>query len=333
MVPRAHDALQPIITTPVLEEQNTNVHEHDGPAVECLARPAAVRRATAPETPSIVTTFRKPSTPTSSFQSRNSSPFRKAHLRSKSSATSQSAPPMIRAHSLPGLETRDRLLAPSLGRPSSPLGPSDRRRSPLRRSSEEQYLSCGEQLDIGETISENSELHLPPRMTSNCDGAPSSPVFPMHHTFPRVRRRPSSPLHPGSPSTARANVPTSILRTSTSFPSLSAAKFNEPYPSNYSFSSSSVPSTPTSLRSRSPSISSLETIPDSPDAELEAENIARLKAAADKENEVEATEGVRRRSNWETTGRPEAARDKGKRWSVCGAERRGDFDLETIWED
>ena len=28
-----------------------------------------------------------------------------------------------------------------------------------------------------------------------------------------------------------------------------------------------------------------------------------------------------------------SARDKRKRWSVCGAERRGDLDLETIWED
>jgi hypothetical protein len=27
------------------------------------------------------------------------------------------------------------------------------------------------------------------------------------------------------------------------------------------------------------------------------------------------------------------SRDKRKRWSVCGAERRGDLDLETIWED
>jgi hypothetical protein len=25
--------------------------------------------------------------------------------------------------------------------------------------------------------------------------------------------------------------------------------------------------------------------------------------------------------------------DKRKRWSVCGAERRQDLDLETIWED
>lgn len=27
------------------------------------------------------------------------------------------------------------------------------------------------------------------------------------------------------------------------------------------------------------------------------------------------------------------ARDKRKRWSVCGAEKRGDLNLETIWED
>jgi len=27
------------------------------------------------------------------------------------------------------------------------------------------------------------------------------------------------------------------------------------------------------------------------------------------------------------------SRDKRKRWSVCGAERRQDLDLETIWED
>lgn len=36
--------------------------------------------------------------------------------------------------------------------------------------------------------------------------------------------------------------------------------------------------------------------------------------------------GVRRRAG---SGRS----DKRKRWSVCGAERRGDLDLETIWED
>jgi hypothetical protein len=98
-----------------------------------------------------------------------------------------------------------------------------------------------------------------------------------------------------------------------------------------------VPSTPTSARSRSPSISSLETIPDSPDAEeaaLEAERLAQLKAAA------EAAEGgdVKARSSLDVPVRGRtltgfSSRDKRKRWSVCGAERRQDLDLETIWED
>jgi hypothetical protein len=330
MVPRTPDPPLSVMTAPVLEEQNDEFR--DACDLESLARPEAIRRATAPESPSAVIAFPKPLTPTSSLRSRNGSPFRKTHLRSKSSAGSLSAPLMTRAHSSPDSETGIGMLAPIVARSLSPL-PSGRHRSPLRISFDGQYLTCGEQVDIDETISENSELHLTPRVISNFDGPPSSPAFPIHHTFPRVRRRPSSPLHPGSQSILRATVPISVLRTSTSSPSLSAAKFNEPYPSNYSVSSSSIPSTPTSFRSRSPSISSLETIPDSPDAELEAENIAQLKAAADKENEVEVSEGFRRRGMGEIRGRPEATRDKGKRWSVCGAERRGDLDLETIWED
>ena len=92
------------------------------------------------------------------------------------------------------------------------------------------------------------------------------------------------------------------------------------------------------MRSRSPSISSLETIPDTPDAEaeaIEADRIAKLKAAADRASEGE--EGSRR-SSLEvpgSTGRTFGfgKRDSRKRWSVCGAERRQDLDLETIWED
>ncbi len=110
-----------------------------------------------------------------------------------------------------------------------------------------------------------------------------------------------------------------------------------------------MPSTPTSFRSRSPSISSLETIPDSPDAEeaaLEIEKLARLKAAADEEADgTSSGDAQQRRSSVESPtprsmvlgtngfGVVFGARDKRKRWSVCGAERRGDLDLETIWED
>ncbi|PNH57746.1 hypothetical protein VD0002_g9663 [Verticillium dahliae] len=106
------------------------------------------------------------------------------------------------------------------------------------------------------------------------------------------------------------------------------------------FPSSSVPSTPTSTRSRSPSISSLETIPDSPDAEeaaMEAERIAQLKADAEAAEEGSDTADGKGRSSLDvpTRGRTLGfgSRDKRKRWSVCGAERRGDLDLETIWED
>lgn len=296
------------------------------------SRPEAVRRATAPETPIPVSSLPKTFTHTLPFRPRNRSPLAKTHSRSYSSASSLCCPPMTRAHSLPSPDTATIITLATSVRPSSPLGPSGRRRSPLRRSSDEPCLSFEGQVDIGETISENSELDLKPRINSDGETVPFSPSSSAYHTFPRVRRRPSSPLYQNSQPTSRAGTPNSVLRTSTSSPSLSATQFNEPFPSNYSFSSSSMPSTPTSLRSRSPSISSLETIPDSPDAELEAETLAQLKAAADNENDSEGEEPVGKRRGLDI-GRGGVMRDKRKRWSVCGAERRGDLDLETIWED
>ncbi|MCJ1231774.1 hypothetical protein MMC12_008453 [Toensbergia leucococca] len=253
---------------------------------------------------------------------------------------------MNRAHSSPVPDVPGRTAAMIAVRPPSPLGHHSRRRSPMRRSLDETYSSFGGQVDIGETISENSELDLTPR--ADVDAVPSSPLTSMHHTFPRTRRRPSSPLHITQVST-QMGVPKSTLRSSISSPSLSSTQFNEPYPSSYFYASSSIPSTPTSFRSRSPSISSLETIPDSPNAEqeaVEADAVAKLKAAADRENDREEPASVRRRPSLDVVGRGGAmvlgtngfgvvygARDKRKRWSVCGAERRGDLDLETIWED
>jgi hypothetical protein len=55
--------------------------------------------------------------------------------------------------------------------------------------------------------------------------------------------------------------------------------------------------------------------------------IARLKAAMERERDGEKSKadgGVVMRGR---------STEKRKRWSVCGAERRGDLDLETIWED
>ena len=90
-----------------------------------------------------------------------------------------------------------------------------------------------------------------------------------------------------------------------------------------------MPSTPTSFRSRSPSISSLETIPDSPDAE----EAARLEDEVIKERgDVEEGEREGREPKKRSIEMRFAGKEKRKRWSVCGAERRGDFSLEVIEE-
>jgi hypothetical protein len=88
----------------------------------------------------------------------------------------------------------------------------------------------------------------------------------------------------------------------------------------------------------------LETIPDIPDAEAEAleeERIAELKAAADAADAASSASRRRGASDMSTPSSFSTVRggayaprsDKRKRWSVCGAERRQDLDLETIWED
>ena len=104
-----------------------------------------------------------------------------------------------------------------------------------------------------------------------------------------------------------------------------------------------MPSTPTSARSRSPSISSLETIEDAPDLEseaVEAERLARLKLAAERAERAESGEEPDDRSRRGSFDAPRgfgfssrSANRERKRWSVCGAERRADLDLETIYED
>ncbi|PGH29611.1 hypothetical protein GX50_07645 [[Emmonsia] crescens] len=282
--------------------------------------------------------------PTLNIISKPYSSLGKTHLRSRSLA-SPGAPSMARAHSSPGPDSRGRYaVAGSPGRPSSPQD-SLRRQSPLRVSVEDSLYPSISTLNISETIAEHPELQTTPRSRKiQLDVPPSSPLSPgVHNTFPRTnRRRPSSPLHPGNSS------PTSAHSSPMVFPT----KFNESYPA-YSFSStSSMPSTPSSIRSRSPSISSLETIPDIPDAEaaaIEADQIAMLKAAADKADEAAASKDFnRRRSAIDVSGSSSplgnprfgglgsyggGRADKRKRWSVCGAEGRQDLDLETIWED
>ncbi|KAF4629204.1 hypothetical protein G7Y89_g8936 [Cudoniella acicularis] len=257
---------------------------------------------------------------------------------------------MSRAQSLPGFNAAGHLLTSPQQRPSSPLGSPSRVRTP-RKPADEVFPGLPNRglRNISETGDEFSEDHTP-RATERS----SSPVmgFPSAGTFPRTRR-PSSPLRylaqQNATATAYSTAPTTPSSV-TSSPSYSSSRFNDSFlgTNSYtgsfsypgSFASSSVPSTPTSARSRSPSISSLETIPDSPDAEeaaLEAERIAQLKAAADAadsgdESKTKGTMDVSG-GRGRTLGAGFGGRDKRKRWSVCGAERRGDFNLDTIFED
>lgn len=313
---------------PVLRVQATslyNIHE--------LEKPPTIRRCTDP-------TPQSPRSPVSAspslpYRPRNTSPFSRGHLRSKSS-TSARAPPMMRAQSMPGFNGAGHLLSSPIQRPASPLGSPSRVRTP-RKPADEVFpglpaRSLRNITDLGDL----SEEHTPRAMERS-----RSPVLglPTNASFTRSRR-PSSPLRFGSHSSSASM--SSTTSSVTSSPSYSSYGF--PNSGGYSalmsypgpFASSSVPSTPTSARSRSPSISSLETIPDSPDAEaaaLEAENIAQLKAAADAADGGDDTRAKLTLDTSGNRGRTLGIRDKRKRWSVCGAERRGDLNLDTIWED
>lgn len=60
----------------------------------------------------------------------------------------------------------------------------------------------------------------------------------------------------------------------------------------------------------------------------------RKAAKLESEDEEDSTFSRRRRSVDFDRGLPRwGAADKRKRWSVCGGEKRGDLDLETIWEE
>lgn len=348
-------------TSPPIVQSNLSAASTPEEAKDTLTalRPVPFRRSTEPASPTGSSPSSSPLTklPPLPLRPRNQSPFSRTHLRSRSTASSLSAPTMTRAHSSPIVDAFGHVHPASpLARPSSPLYSSGRRVSPLRRPFDESSFSV---VEIDQTVPEHSELELTPRApipfdNSDLPGTPTTPSSPSynHATFPRVRRRPSSPLQHALTSPAGSLRSPSALHTSSSSPALrstssplSSTKYDEAYPVSNQYavstsSNSSFPSTPTSFRSRSPSISSLETIPDIPDAELEAieederdkDAIAKLKADLEREGARRGSfEGVRGRVlSKDNLGN---AADKRKRWSVCGAERRGDLDLETIWED
>jgi hypothetical protein len=308
--------------------------------------------------------------PTSSH--RNRSPYARPHVRSRSGGSSLAAPPMTRAHSLPisasaspGFDQQSDSSTPGSSLSPSPIPRSPARvRSPFKPAQEEAYNppprspSWYDSPTTGgaiESIQEDSELDITPRQ---------QPVAAASASFSRsgsLRRRPASPLH------SYSNVPAIVQQSPTSFPanvtdqnanlntyagsnssntsspSMGPQKYNESFPSALSLhhhasnsSFSSISSTPSSMRSRSPSISSLDTIEDAPDLESEAveEDAQRLKLIAESDEEED---GPRRRSldvpRGFGFGRAGGSGREKKRWSICGGERRADLDLETIWED
>ena len=267
-------------------------------------------------------------TPPSSlpFRPRTTSPLSGSHVRSRSAASL--APPMTRTQSLPGVNGAGHILYSPQMRLQTPSSSPNRVRTPKKPVDEAFPPSSPTRVSV----------HDPDRKLMERSSSPTLGLG-MPSATPVTRlRRPSSPLrHLGHPNTGSLQGIPTPPSSAASSPSYKPYDYlTSSYMPSASYTSSSVPSTPTSTRSRSPSISSLETIPDSPDAEeaaLEAERIAQLKAAADAadggDTKAKTSLDIPTRGRTLSFG----SRDKRKRWSVCGAERRGDLDLETIWED
>lgn len=246
-----------------------------------------------------------------------------SHIRSRSAA-SIGAAPMGRTQSMPGVTGSGHLLFSPQLRPASPAQSPSRVRTP-RKPVDEAFPMTS---PVRTSVLDHD------RLPADRSGSPVLGVS-TNGTLTRARRT-SSPIRNFSQSST-GSLP--ALPSTPTSSSSSLYKAYDPFSSSYG-TLSSVPSTPTSLRSRSPSISSLETIPDSPDAEeeaLEAERQAQLKAAAEASDAGDPSDAKGRGSGLDLPARGRTmafgSKDKRKRWSVCGAERRGDIDLETIWED
>ncbi|RMZ88895.1 hypothetical protein DV736_g3877, partial [Chaetothyriales sp. CBS 134916] len=269
-----------------------------------------------------------PSTVTLPFRPRTQSPSRPL-VRPQSSG---GVPLMQRAHSSPGVDSSGRFIAPPYtGMPRRPASPLQvgRRRNQLASYAEELYMGTPSRvgLSMEPNIPEHEELELPEGMIQQ-----TSPIPALASTFPKPRRRAASVLHQSAsaPSLHARAISPSPNHSRSASPSIGGSRYaNEVYPGSLFGSTSSMPSTPTSMRSRSPSISSLETIEDSPDAEEQAmleEEEARQKGADEDGGEA------RRRSTGEARVSALRSNKERKRWSVCGAERRADFSLEVIEE-
>lgn len=284
-------------------------------------------------------------------RTRNRSPLPRSHLRTRSHASSlaPTAPPIVRAHSLPTARSADHFSSSASASPF--LAPTSPMRSPSMDGTKSPVMLSSPFYDGAiESISEDAELDLSSRSTFEH----SNSLLPVHaalnssRTLAVRRQRPTSPLHSLGGSSTLSYTSTPRSSSGPSSPSLASARFQEGFPTLHHMSStssfSSVSSTPSSARSRSPSVSSLDTIEDAPDLEweaIEADRIAKLHAETEAAENADNTE-PRRRGSLEIPGtRPGAGFGFGrrgadvnrKRWSICGGERRADLDLETIWED
>lgn len=286
-------------------------------------KPLAVRRSTEPPSPSSPSWNAANALP---YRPRTTSPLAGGHARSKSVASL--APPIIgRTRSMPGVDGSGRIVYPPFLRPASPASSPNRNRAPRKPVDESYPPPSPIRSSVLDADKRHAEVDNPITSTVVTLGNPPNIRTASPLRFTNYSTPISTSSLPGTPSLGASSPSYRFDNGSntTSFPSY--------YPS------SSIPSTPSSMRSRSPSISSLETIPDSPDAEeaaLEADRIAQLKAAADAVEDGDSGEAKGRGSmDMPLRGRTLGigSRDKRKRWSVCGAERRGDLDLETIWED
>ncbi|POS85987.1 hypothetical protein EPUL_004165 [Erysiphe pulchra] len=266
-------------------------------------------------------------------------------LQMRFSRNSHAPPPIYRTQSMPGYYSTSQTQKSPNYQIQSPRGPTHRARLP-RKPVDEVFVGLPSLPSRGlpgtqNLISEEDELSV-------FDGNSLS-TAKGYNSLPRPRR-PVSPRLTAQQIASNKTPPPSSASIPFS-PSSYNLRFSDQYntSSNYcysgslsfpgSFSSHSITSTPTSARSRSSSISSLETIPDSPDAEeaaIEADRIARSNSEAEVIESCDESKIKFSRDANSSRGRilgSNFVRDKRKRWSVCGAERRGDLNLDTIWED
>ncbi|EPS44860.1 hypothetical protein H072_1177 [Dactylellina haptotyla CBS 200.50] len=256
-------------------------------------------RSPSPSSPSLQKVRMQPTSDSSSTTSTASSSnpsWRRSHIRSKSSSSVSPPPSMIRAHSLP-LPNRG---FPKIQGPPPPPKWTTTPASPTYRNS------------------------FVPTFPSPTSGLPAT-----------KDKRPSFLRTATPPPATPPRMPPAYLVTEAFPGSLPSSGQLSSYPPSLTSNASS----PTSSRSCSPSLTtySLETIEDSPDGELlailEEEEERQQREQSEKDRDADSvglglslvTSSMNNMSLRETKRR--------QRWSVCGAERRSDFYLETITED